>query len=352
MADIKIVNVAIIGCGLIGTQWDAASPSSTFSLTHAAGFSKHPAARLVAVCDQDLEKARQAAQRWGAAKAYANPQQLFAETQVDLAVVAISSTSRWAVIAPALAAGVKVIVIEKPLATTLDESRRLVAAIDGAGVKSVVNFSRHWDPTMRQLRASICAGELGQIQRLVGIYGKGITNNGSHMIDLVAFLCDARPVRARSLGSPLDSCEASWSGGNDRAWDAQIEFANEAGRQFHLTMLGTDQRAFTCFELRVIGCRALYELAMGGRKVMLTSVCVDPHYAGYIIPGEPAGLAAKAMEAMDRMADEAVRLALGSISASSCDVHVALRTALAVEAVTRSALADGRWIDLAGLVID
>lgn len=351
MVDTTPVNVAIIGCGLIGTQWDALAQQPCVSLTHAAGFSKHPDARLVAVCDQDSHKAEQAAQRWGA-QAYTDPEQLFAATPVELAVVATSSAARWAVISPALAAGVKVLVIEKPLASTLSESKRLVAAIDASGVKSIVNFSRHWDPSMRQLRESLRSGELGRIQRIVGVYGKGISNNGSHMIDLAAFLCDARPVKARTLGSPLASGEALWSAGKDRALDAQIVFADAAGMQFHLTMLGTDQTAFTCFELRVIGSRAICELTLGGREVTLTPIRDDPHYAGYKIPGEPVSLPARAMEAMDLMADEALQLALGRIGKSSCDVHTALFTALTVEAVTRSELDGGRWIDIASLITE
>jgi predicted dehydrogenase len=351
MTDATPVNVAIIGCGLIGTQWDALARQPSVSLTHAAGFSKRPDARLVAVCDQDPHKAEQAAQRWGA-QAYTDPEKLFAEIPVEVVVVATSSAARWAVIAPALAASVKVLVIEKPLASTLTESKKLAAAIDAAGVKSVVNFSRHWDPSMRQLREQLGRGEFGRIQRVVGTYGKGITNNGSHMIDLVAFLCDARPVKARALGSVLDSREALWSSGKDRALDAQIVFADDAGAQFHLTMLGTDQTAFTCFELRVIGNHAICELMMGGRKVMLTPIRDDPHYVGYRIPGEPVSLPARAMEAMDRMADEALQLALGRISESSCDVHTALFTALTVEAVILSEQGGGRWIDIASLITE
>lgn len=345
------VNVAIIGCGLIGAQWDAAVQQPSASLTHAAGFSKHPDACLVAVCDQDRQKAEQAAQRWQA-RPYTDPAQLFAENSIDLVVIATSSAARWSVIEAALAAKVKVLVIEKPLASTLAESRKLVDAINAAGVKTLVNFSRHWDPSMRQLRKQLDHGEFGPIQRIVGTYGKGIGNNGSHMIDLVAFLFNAKPVRARSLGSPLNASEASWSAGKDRALDAQIVYAGESGQQFQLTMLATDQSAFTCFELRVIGSNALFEMALGGRKLTYTPVRDDPNYAGYVIPGDPVGMPARALEAMDTMADEALQLALGRIDVSSCDVHAALLTALTVEAVKQSESQDGRWIDIATLATE
>ena len=341
------LNVAIIGCGLIGAQWDAKDTSPAFSLTHAAGFSRNPRAKLVAMCDHDTDKAYHAAQRWCAQASYGNPSTLFAAHQIDVAVVAASSASRWDVIEPALAAGVKVLVIEKPLATTLDESRKLAAAIEAADAKSIINFSRHWDPSMVALRERISNGDMGPLQRLVGTYGKGITNNGSHMIDLCAFLCDARPVRARSLGSALDASEAGWNQGNDRAWDAQIEFKCVDGSLIQLTMLATDQSVFTCFELCVIGCRAICNISKGGRSILYTEIKDDPNYYGYRIPGEPVPQPARLLEAMDWMVDEALRLAAGEIQSSSCDAQNALLTALTVDAINRSAHGDGDWQQIA-----
>lgn len=342
--------VAIVGCGLIGTQWDADKADAAYALTHANGFTRHAGAELLALCDQDLARAQQAAQRWGASAAYDDPRKLFAvERGIDIAVIAASSAARWQVVEPALAAGVKVLVIEKPLATTLAESRRLAAAVAASGTRSIVNYSRRWDPAMRELRDRIRAGEMGAIQRFNATYGKGISNNGSHMIDIVGFLCDGVPRRARALGSPLLPGEADWSLGSDRAYDAQVEYVDPQGRSFLLTMLATDQRAFTAFELRVVGSQALFDFRRGGRQLTWTALQDDPQYAGYIVPGEPQPLPARLLESMERMADEAVQLAAGTLAQSSCDVHAALRTALTVEAIKLSAQEGERWVDLAAL---
>jgi predicted dehydrogenase len=355
------IKVAILGCGLIGAQWDQPSDDNAgnggndgndgksrenaFSLTHAAAFSRHPGSVLVAVCDQDQAKAAQAAARWGC-QAFSDPTHLLAETRPDLVVIATSSAARMALLAPALAAGVKTFVIEKPLAATLAEGRDMVAALQAAGAKALVNFSRHWDPSMRQMRERIASGAFGGIQRLIGLYGKGLTNNGSHMIDLVGCLCNAKPVRVRALDTPLDPHEALWSKGKDRALDAQIVYADQAGRQFHLSLLGTDQSAFTCFELRIIGSEAQCNISQGGRRITWTALQADSNYLGYTIPAEPFAIQARAMEAMDCMADEALQLALGNIDAASCDAANALRTASTVQAVLLSAQENGRWVAL------
>jgi predicted dehydrogenase len=340
------IRVAIIGCGLIGTEWDRTTKADAPALTHARAFSQHTRAKLVALCDRDGERARSAAQYWQVAHAYTDPQQLFAEQKIDLAVVATSSAARGNLIEPALAAGVRVLVIEKPLANTLEESRRLVAAMDAAGARSVVNYSRNWDPSMRELKDRIATGAMGRVQRVVATYGKGIGNNGSHLIDLTGFLCGARPIRARALGSPFDASEAAWSTTGDRAWDAQVEFIDSSGAIINLTLLGTDQRAFTCFELRVIGKKAMFELSMGGRRLNWTELQDDPNFAGYVVPAPVVALPPRYLEAMQEMVDEAVRLAAGDINRVSCDAHTALRTALALEAIQHSVQGDGKWVTL------
>lgn len=347
-----MINVAIIGCGLIGTQWDqpaSADSASPHSLTHAAAFSKNPAAKLLALCDQDLGKAELAAARWNCARAFSSPASLFAACEIDLVVIAASSAARWSVLEPALAAGIKTFVIEKPLATTLQESKKLLQALDQASAKSLINFSRHWDPSMRAIRERILGRQFGAVQRLVGYYGKGITNNGSHMVDLAGFLCDAKPLRARALTSPLAHSEANWSKGLDCAHDAQVVYANSAGEEFQLTMLATDQSAFTCFEMRIIGRDGICDIALGGRSVTLRAIQDDPNYAGYRIPGVAAALDAHANEAMDLMAAEALELAQGRIARASCDAEDALRTAMAVEAVKISAGEGGRWVEVGEL---
>jgi predicted dehydrogenase len=340
------IRVAIIGCGLIGTEWDRIAPVDAPTLTHARAFSQNTRALLVALCDRDGDRARSAAKYWQVAHAYTDPRQLFDEQDIDVAVIATSSSARWSVIEPALSAGVKVLVIEKPLAATVEESRRLVTALDATGTRSLVNYSRNWDPSMRELKDRISAGAMSRVQRVVATYGKGICNNGSHMIDLTGFLCSAYPVRARALGSPFHVSEADWSPTGERAWDAQVELIDASGAIINLTLLGTDQRAFTCFELRVIGHKAMFELSMGGRRLNWTELQDDPNFAGYVVPAPAVEVLPRYLEAMQEMADEAVRLAVGDITKVSCDAHSALRTALAVEAIQRSAQRDGQWITL------
>lgn len=346
MTTVEYIRVAIIGCGLIGTEWDRAAISNAPALTHAGAFSRNKRARLVALCDQDEERARTAAKHWQVDRFYSDPIKMFAELNIDVVVISAPSTVRWSVIEPAITARVKVIVIEKPLATSIDESRRIVNAMNDAGVLSVVNYSRNWDPSMRDLKSRIALGEMGRVQRVVAIYGKGVGNNGSHLVDLTGYLLGGKPFRVRALGSPIDEGEADWSTTKERAWDAQVEYVDEKGFITNLTLLGTDQRCFTCFELKVIGQKSIFEMSMGGRRQNWTDLQKDPNFEGYTVPALATALTSRYLEAMQEMVKEVIQIAAGEITKVGCDALVALRTAITVEAIQLSAKEDGKWINL------
>ena len=127
----------------------------------------------------------------------------------------------------------------------MEETCRRVAALDAAGAHFVVNYSPILDSSMLELKDRIAIGAMSRAQRVLATYGKGIGNTGSHLIDLICFYCSARPVRARALGSPLDASEADWTPTGGRAWGTQVELIDAIGVSINLTLLGTNQRAFT-----------------------------------------------------------------------------------------------------------
>lgn len=329
------VRVAVLGCGLIGSRWDEPGHrdgvASSVSLSHAAAFRRAAGARLVGFCDADLDRAQQAARAWDADAAFDDAAALCAATRPDVVVVATPSAVRSAVIAPVLAAGVRTLVIEKPLATTLHEAQALARQLAAHGANAQINYLRHWDPAMQALRQRIAAGELGQVQRLVGLYGKGLANNGSHLIDLAGLLCSARPWQVRTLGGPATARGWAGHGSSDPSIDAQVQYRQADGSLLQLDMLATDAEAFSCFELTLVGTRAICDIRLGGRRIDWRPVQDDPHYPGYRVPGERSALTAGQLGAMDQMAADALALARGTLAAPRCGVDQALATARAVD---------------------
>lgn len=87
-----------------------------------------------------------------------------------------------------LAANPKVVICEKPMAASLVECDEIVSSCSAAGVDLVVNFPRRFLAQSARAKELISSGKLGGLQAGHVWYGKGVANNGSHMIDLLLFL--------------------------------------------------------------------------------------------------------------------------------------------------------------------
>ena len=61
-------------------------------------------------------------------------------------------------------------VCEKPLATSVEDARRLTTAADQAGLVATVPFVYRFYPSVREARARIAAGEAGPLRLLHGTY--------------------------------------------------------------------------------------------------------------------------------------------------------------------------------------
>jgi len=118
-------------------------------------------AELVGICDTS-EDARKAAGDALAAPVFADTAAMCKAVQPDAVVVA---TPDFAHVEPCLAAidaGANLL-IEKPLATTVAEARKIARAADKAGVRAMVAFENHWNPPLAAMKASAEAGELGRL---------------------------------------------------------------------------------------------------------------------------------------------------------------------------------------------
>jgi predicted dehydrogenase len=341
----SLVKVAILGCGSIGAELDLSLLNYPYALTHATAFGKNKNCQIVAFCDQNESRAKNASARWIGSRSYINAAKMFVENSIDLIVISTPSKVRLEIIELALSMGIKYFVIEKPLATTLEESEKILDLLNTANAKSVVNFSRRWDYAVDEIRKYMYK-DIGEIQRAIGFYGKGLINNGSHMIDLAANIFNSTPVKARGFNSPLSINESNWSNGYDQAIDAQIVFSNDQQDEFSLNLISTDHTAFTYFNFQIFGSKGIYEYSNGGRDISFKPIVSDPNYLGYKIPGESEKKDTFLLSSFEMMAAEAIDIVLGKIEQSRCDAHCAYKTALTIEAIKKSMLLEGQWINL------
>ncbi|MBZ2195184.1 Gfo/Idh/MocA family protein [Occultella gossypii] len=196
---------AVIGCGDI-------------SIVHLEAISSL-GADLVAVADTDPELARATGARLGV-PAYTDHRQLLAEVRPDVVHVCTPHDQHVSVALDAIEAGVHVIT-EKPLAHTIAEGERLVAAAEGAPVKVAVCLQNRYNAPNARMKELLNSGELGAVQGAsAGVYwhrnaayyeakpwratwarsgGGLLINQAIHTVDLLQWLLgDVEQVRGHA----------------------------------------------------------------------------------------------------------------------------------------------------------
>ena len=122
---------------------------------------------LAAIVTSDVERRRRAAVTHPGARLVSTAGELWAQTvdlAVELAVVATPNRFHVPVAMDALDAGLAV-VVDKPLAPTADEGRRLVAEAERRGLFLTVFHNRRWDGDFLTVRRLVDEGRLGQVWR-------------------------------------------------------------------------------------------------------------------------------------------------------------------------------------------
>jgi predicted dehydrogenase len=149
------MNVAIIGCGLIGGKRAAALGD----------------ARLVACADRDVERARNLATRTGA-RAATDWRAVVAAGDVDIVIVATPHDALAEITLAAIRAG-KHVLVEKPAARSAAELAPVVAEAERLGALVHVGFNHRYHRAFRKARELVDHGALGELMFVRARYGHG-----------------------------------------------------------------------------------------------------------------------------------------------------------------------------------
>lgn len=122
----------------------------------------------------------------------------------DFAVVAVPTGLHLQVASELMAAGVSVL-IEKPLASTVDEAREIVATCARSGVHGAVGHVERFNAPLREMRRRLVDGQLGRLFAIStirsGPFAQRVRDVGvvkdlaTHDIDVIGWLSDSRIAR-------------------------------------------------------------------------------------------------------------------------------------------------------------
>ena len=146
MKDMDRVRVGVIGAGFMGGLHARAVAESGFGT-------------LVAVADPDLSRARDLAAAHGST-AYADFAEMFQREGLDAVVVASPETMHREPVVMAAEHGCAILV-EKPIAASLDDADAMIAACDVASVPLMVGYILRFEPSYARIQQAVEAGSVG-----------------------------------------------------------------------------------------------------------------------------------------------------------------------------------------------
>ncbi len=162
-----------------------------------------PGCRLVAVADP-VGEVLAAAVAGSDARGFDDPLAMIAESDLDAVVIAAPTTAHLPLALAAIERGIAILV-EKPLAATVDDARAIVEAATAAGVPVQVGHVERFNPAVLELGRLLAAGWLSTVyaitSRRAGPFPARIRDVGvtvdlaTHDVDILSWIAGERPVR-------------------------------------------------------------------------------------------------------------------------------------------------------------
>ena len=165
-------------------------------------FSEAPKAQLAAVHDRRPDALRKAGQRYPHARMIGSLEDFLRDPELDAVAIATPVRTHYALALAALRAG-KHVLIEKPMACTSQEARRLVDEAERRGRVLMVDHTFVYTGAVRKVRELVAAGELGQIHYYdstrvnLGLLQKDINvvwDLAVHDLSILDFVLGERPA--------------------------------------------------------------------------------------------------------------------------------------------------------------
>ncbi len=186
--------IALVGCGRISAR-------------HIQVLTRMEGIRLVGLCDIQADRAQKAAESLGLPW-FTDALEMVKKMQPDIVSV-LTDSGLHPMIGCELASHVKALVVEKPMALTLEDADRLIETCEHCGTKLFVVKQNRYNPAVVKLKEAVQAGRFGKMvlgtvrirwsrpqeyydqdawRGTWALDGGVFTNQASHHIDLLQWI--------------------------------------------------------------------------------------------------------------------------------------------------------------------
>lgn len=176
--------------------------------------------RIAGCVDLDAGRAGKYASYFKGARAYTDYKAMIREQKPDAVYLAVPHCLHYPIMKELISSGINIL-CEKPVATTLEDGAEIAELAAARGVKVGINYQYRYDKACYRMAVAARSGDLGQLY-----YGRGnvpwhrkeqyfsqspwhcsreqagggtLITQGSHILDILLWSCQSRPVRVMGL---------------------------------------------------------------------------------------------------------------------------------------------------------
>lgn len=280
--------MAKIGVGVIGV--------GSFGELHIEAYKALSDVDVVAISDINTNRLGEISRKYSIPHAYTDAKELCAHSDIELVSVVTPESLHLAPVLTAVQAG-KHILLEKPIATNLEDAAKIIEAVEKAHLHLMVGHILRFEANYGTVRREIEEGHLGKIlsiharrnrpKRLYSSYSRthGILENSIHDIDLCLWYTKDRVRNVRAFTRNIQggaTPDINWS---------FLEFEGGAVACIENHWLIPDGAGITTDDaMQVIGSKSVADMHFVPSSLNLwreqgaesANVSYDAHFAGKV----------------------------------------------------------------------
>ena len=276
----NIYTITIIGLGNIGLLYDIdRNNDSKEFLSHTRSTFFHKNFEIKYLIDKDLSKLELARNKYGNQIEYKTELGLdYIPTEI-IVLASVPSVNAYYLDKLKSIDCVKLFLIEKPFLNRLETISNYKKIIK----KSYVNYFRKSIPYFKNLKKDIDKKMFGNLIAVNVYYSKGLSNNGSHLIDLINYFFGPN--------YDLDSIKIINYKNDYSIDDESVSFCidyNYNEKSIPVIFNSLDERKFSLIELDLFFDIQRFRIYDFGGKIEISKVFQDKVFSGYknLLPSE------------------------------------------------------------------
>lgn len=267
-----MIKVGVIGCGYWGPNL-------------IRNFNAQPDAELSIISDLDEKRLQQVGLLYPNTRKTTDYKEILADPKIDAVVVATPMSTHFRLGSEVLEAG-KHLFLEKPMATTSEDCRKLVGLAESKNLQIMVGHTFIYTAAVRKIKQLMESGELGDIHYVniervnLGLFQKDanvVWDLAPHDVAMLNYLFDAEPIKVNTTGH----CYVQKELGIEDVAFITLEYPGGRLVNIHVSWLDPNKIRKCTF----VGSRKMlvYDDVHPSEKIRVFDKGVDkqPHYEGF-----------------------------------------------------------------------